>query len=362
MERARLLIEQAETLGEPPEDPLLLYSVIYGVWVANYIAFNGDVCRDVAARFLALAEKQGTTIPLMIGHRITGVTLVSTGDFVESRVHLDRAFALYDPTEHRVPATRFGQDPGVTILSFRSWVRWFLGYPEAALMDADHALREIGQAATLMMALTCIGFHHRLSRNYVRAQSLLEELDTLAEAKGAAYWKATGTVLRGELFALTGKASVAAQTLPAGLTATRSTGATLYFPTYLSSLARAYEELGKFNDARRCIDEALTAVEATEERMLEAEINRVAGEIALASPEHDAAKAETYFERALAVARQQQAKSWELRATMSRARLWRDQGKSQQARELLAPVYGWFTEGFDTLDLKEAKALLSELA
>jgi predicted ATPase len=364
VEQARLLIEQAQGVGEPPEDPLLLYSVLYGVWVANYIAFNGDVCRDVAARFLALSEKQGTTIPLMIGHRITGTTLVSTGDFVESRAHLDRAFALYDPTEHHVLATRFGQDPGVTTLSFRSWVLWFLGYPEAALIDADHALtgaRQIGQAATLMMALTCIGFHHRLSRNYARAQSLLEELDALADAKGAAYWKATGTVLRGELFALIGEASIAVQMLPAGLTAIRSTGATLYLPTFLSSLAIAYADLGRFDDAWRSIDEALTAVHATKERMLDAEINRIVGEIALKSQVPDAAKAQTYFEHALAVARQQQAKSWELRAAMSMARLWRDQGRPQQARELLAPVYGWFTEGFDTRDLKEAKALLEEL-
>ena len=127
-------------------------------------------------------------------------------------------------------------------------------------------------------------------------------------------------------------------------------------------LAKAYAELGQFDDAWRYIGEAINAVQVTKERWCEAEVNRVAGEIALKSPEPDAAKAEEYFERALAVARQQQAKSWELRAAMSMARLWRDQGKLQQARELLAPVYGWFTEGFDTRDLKEAKALLEELA
>ena len=131
---------------------------------------------------------------------------------------------------------------------------------------------------------------------------------------------------------------------------------------YLPSLAKAYAELGQFDDAWRCIGEAMTAIETTKERWCEAEVNRIAGEIALKSPEPDAAKAEAYFERALAVARQQQAKSWELRAAMSMARLWRDQGKRDEARELLAPVYGWFTEGFDTLDLKEAKALLEELA
>ena len=135
----------------------------------------------------------------------------------------------------------------------------------------------------------------------------------------------------------------------------------MWMPMYLSNLATAYAELGQFDDAWRCIGEALTAMETTKEKWWSAEINRVAGEIALLSPEPDAAKAEAYFERALAVARQQQAKSWELRAVMSMARLWRSQGKAQQARELLAPVYGWFTEGFDTLDLKEAKALLNKL-
>ena len=132
-------------------------------------------------------------------------------------------------------------------------------------------------------------------------------------------------------------------------------------PTGLSYLAHAYAELGQFDDAWRCIGEALTAVETTKERWCEADVHRIAGEIALLSPEPDMAKAEAYFERALAVARAQQAKSWGLRAAMSMARLWRDQGKPQQARALLAPVYGWFTEGFDTLDLKEAKALLDEL-
>ena len=129
----------------------------------------------------------------------------------------------------------------------------------------------------------------------------------------------------------------------------------------LSYLASAYAELGRFHDARRCLGQAMTTMETTEERLYEAEIYRMAGEIALKSPERDQAKAQDYFDHALTVARQQQAKSWELRAAMSMARLWRDQGKRDEARELLAPVYGWFTEGFDTLDLKEAKALLDEL-
>jgi predicted ATPase len=126
-------------------------------------------------------------------------------------------------------------------------------------------------------------------------------------------------------------------------------------------LAAAHAELAQFDDAWRCLGDATTAIETTKESWYEAEVNRIAGEVALGSPDPDATRAQAYFERALAVARAQQAKSWELRAAMSLARLWRYQGKRDEARDLLAPIYGWFTEGFDTLDLKEAKALLGEL-
>ena len=145
------------------------------------------------------------------------------------------------------------------------------------------------------------------------------------------------------------------------MTSLRSTGATLYEPWHLWHLAIAYAELGQPDDARSCIDDAIDKVERSKEKWCEAEVHRIAGKIALKSLAPDTEKAEKYFDRALAVARQQQAKSWELRAAMSMARLWRDQGKPQQAHDLLAPVYGWFTEGFDTCDLKEAKALLDEL-
>jgi predicted ATPase len=136
----------------------------------------------------------------------------------------------------------------------------------------------------------------------------------------------------------------------------------LFMPWYLSDLAMSYAELAQFDEARRCISEGVTAIETSEERWYEAEFNRIAGEIVLRAPEPDTAKAKAYFECALVIACAQQAKSWELRAAMSMARLWRDQGKRDAARDLLAPVYNWFTEGFDTLDLKEAKALLDELS
>jgi predicted ATPase len=363
VERARLLIDQAEALGEPPEDPLLLFSVLFGFWVANYVAFNGEVVCELAAQFLALAQKQEATVPLMIGHGLMGTSLVLTADVAQGRAHCDQAIALYNAAEHRPLAARFGQDVRVANLSYRSLALWVLGYPEAALADTDQAIsdaRDTGQAATLMFALGHAPLALLWSGNYVAAAMAIEEVIALSDEKGALVWNVAGKLNQGWLFALTGKAADAVQTINSGITAWRSIGSKLWMPNYLSYSARAYAEIGQLNDAWRCIGEAMMAVETTKEGLWEAEIHRMAGEIARKS-EADALKAEKYFERALAVARKQQAKSWELRAAMSMARLWRDQGKQQQARELLAPVYSWFTEGFDTRDLKEAKMLLDEL-
>ena len=294
--------------------------------------------------------------------------LTLTGDVLDGKEHYDRALAIYDPAEHRPLTTGSGRDIRVALLASRSGCAWLLGYPAAARSDAERAIknaREIGHDNTLLEALWRAGYHHILCGDYTAANAALDELIGLADERGAPYWKALGTAVRGWLFALTGKASDAVRAITSGMSgiaSLRSTGATFYEPQHLQYLAIAYAELGQFDDAWRCIDDAIDKKEKSKEKWGEAEVHRIAGEIAVNSPEPNAAKAEAYFERALAVARQQQAKSWELRASMSLARLWRDQGKVQQARELLAPVYGWFAEGFDTRDLKEAKALLEQLA
>ena len=240
-----------------------------------------------------------------------------------------------------------------------------LGYPDAALADADQVVkeaREIGHAASLMIALYYAPATYLLCGRYQAASAAINELIALADEKTSMQWKGAGMFVRSWLVALTGTAADAVPAITAGLTAYRSTGATAWTPSYLSYLAKAYAELGQFNEAWRCIGEATTMIETTGERWWEADVRRRAGEIALISPQPDAAKALACFEHALAVARAQQAKSWELRAAMSIARLYRDQGKRQEARDLLAPVYSWFSEGFDTLDLKEARILLDELA
>jgi len=291
--------------------------------------------------------------------------LALTGNPVGGKEHYDRALAIYDPAKDRPVMTRSGRDVGVSLLSSRASCLYNLGYHTASRNDAERAVknaRETGQASTLLFALQQAGFLHTLWGNYAAATALADELIAVADERGTPVWKALGTALRGEIFALTGRASDAVRAITAGITLLRSTGATLYEPRRLWFLAIAYADLGQLDDARHCIEDAIEKVESSKEKWFEAEVHRIAGEIALKSPTPNLEKAEAYFDRALAVARQQQAKSYELRAAMSIARLWRSQGKPRQARELLAPVYGWFTEGFDTRDLKEAKALLDELA
>jgi class 3 adenylate cyclase/predicted ATPase len=363
-ERARLLIEQAEERGEPPEDPLLLFSVLYGFWVVNTLALKGDVSREIATHFLTLAEKQKTTAPRMIGHRLMGHSLLLTGDPLEGRGHYDKGISLYDPTEHRPLATRFGQDVRVSMLGYRSLAVWILGYPQAAFADAERALedaREIGQAHSIMFALGVGAWARIFCGMYGNTEPLLDELIALADEKGAPYMKSMGLMHQGLVLALNGNASAAVQMITSGINASRATGATLWTPLLLAFLASCHASLGQFVDAWRCLDEAMAGVAATKEGWFEAEVSRIAGEIALMEHKQQAAKGESFFNRALELARKQKGKSWELRAAMSMARLWRDQGKRQEAHDLLAPVYGWFTEGFDTLDLKEAKALLEQL-
>ena len=300
-ERARVLIEQAEALGEPPDDPLLLFSVLFSFWTTSFVAFKGDALRELASQFLALAEKQTATVPLMIGHRMMG-SVLHTGAFAEGRAHLDRAIALYDPAEHRPLATRFGQDIRVAALSYRSWALWMLGYPDAALADTSHALAGRARDRPSRHSDVCARprvVDHIQCGNYETANAEADELVALAHEKGTSFWKALGMSMQGCVLAVTGKPADAVRMITSGITALRSTGSTLWMPLYLPYLARAYAELGEFDDAWRCIDEAVTAAETTNERWHEADVHRLAGEIALLSPEPDVAKAERYFERAL---------------------------------------------------------------
>jgi class 3 adenylate cyclase/predicted ATPase len=365
VDRARHLMERAEELGESPEDPLLLFSVLYGLWVASLVGFNGDVARELAVQFLALAEAQSATGPLVMAHRQMGLSLLHNGEIAEGRGHLDRAITFYDPVEHRHLATRFGQDIGASSLAWRSLALLLLGYPEAALADTERALkiaRDSTHTATLTYVLNFSLLQHIHCGHLEIANALLDEFNILKDQIGSMSWNGWALALRGCVLALSGKAAEAVQDLTSGIAANRSTGNTMWTPLFLSYLAQANADVGQFDAAWTNIHEAISEVETTKESWCEAEINRGAGEIALMGTKPDVVKAEAYFAKALEVARKQQAKSWELRAAMSAARLLSARGGREPARDILAPVFGWFTQGFDTADLRGAKLLLEELA
>ena len=363
--RARTLIEQAEARGEAPEDPFLLFSVLYSFWVANFNGFHASTVSQLAAQFLKRAEEKKEATLQMLGQRLVGVSQATIGNLAEALIQFDRAIASYNPAEHRQLSARFGQDIRVAALCYRSWIRWMLGYPEAALADAKRAVaeaREVGQGVPLMYSLYFTSYAFIHCGDYQAADAQLDELIPLATEKNAAQWRGGGMMHRGCIQALTGKAPDAIAMIPTGIAAWKSSGSIVFVPWYVAHIARARADLGQFDEAWRHIDEALKAVEITGETWCESDIHRVAGEVALLAPTPDFGNAKAHFVRALAVAREQQAKSWELRAATSLATLLRDQGDYDNARKLLAPVYGCFSEGFETLDLKRAKALLGELA
>jgi predicted ATPase len=285
-----------------------------------------------------------------------------TGDIAAGRAYFDRGITLPDPIDSPM-VTNISADAKVVMLGFRSVALWLLGYPDAALADADQALgraREMTPVGTLMHTLSWTIVLRILCGQFVTASTLVDELIALADEKATLFWRAWGMMNRGWLLTLTGKPSDAVPWIISGIGAWRSTGATMCVPFYSSCLATAYAQLGRFEEAQDAIGDAIATIETTKERWFEAEIHRVAGAIALKSQEIGT-RAEVCFKLALTVARAQQAKSWELRVAISLAQLWHDQIRDDEARDLLAPVYGWFTEGFDTLDLKQAKTLLNVL-
>jgi predicted ATPase len=300
IERARLLIEQAEAFGESPEDPLILFEVLHGAALSSLMAFNAKSISDLVGQFLALAERQGHTMPLVVGHRLMGSVLHFAGDFTSARAQYERSLALYDAGEHRILAIRFGQDSRATSLYLQAAGLWILGYPALALVEMDRALREareIGQASTLMPTLANAIVHFSLCGDYAVSGSLLDELFALAKEKEAAFWQAAAILLRGCLLAVTGKPADAVEIVSSGLPIVRATGARLLLPWMLSQWAYACAQVGKYKDAWGRIDEAVTLIETTGQRSHEAEILRIAGDIALLEATPDAGKAEAHFNR-----------------------------------------------------------------
>jgi class 3 adenylate cyclase/predicted ATPase len=361
---ARSMVEQARSLGEQPQDPLLQFSVMYGQWVGSYVAIKADTMRERAAEILALAEKQSSSAPQLLGHRLMGTSLVMRGEFETALTHLNQATALYRPEEHRPLAARFSQDIGVSSLAFRSWTQWHLGHPDAALTDVAQLLgeaRELAQVPTLIYALFHVAVPEILCGKLPDAEDHISELMSLAERHGLLFWKSLGLFLQGWCLADSGQSVDAVRTLHGGFATYASTGSTLFTPIFRCVLARAYGQQGRFEEAIDTLSEALAITRRTNETWTEAELHRTAGELLTLSPRSAADAADEHFRESLAIARRQNARSYELRAATSFARVLLRRDRCDEARDILAPAYGWFTEGFGTRDLQEAKALLDDI-
>ena len=356
--RARALCQQ---LGEAPQ----LFPALFGLRLFYQQRAEFRSARELEEQLFRLAQHVEDPALLLVSHQALGTSAYWLGELARARAHLEQGIALYDPEQHRVLTFRAIQNPGVASLAFVGRVLWTLGFPDQALRRSDKALslaRELAHPFSLVYALSCAAVLHQLRREWPAAQARAEATMALAREQGFTLWLAMGTILQGWARAVQDHPGQGMAQLCQGLAAYRATGTTLAQSYLLGLLAEAYLKAGQAEEGLRVIAEALASVHDSAERCYEAELYRLQGELLLARPAEPHAEAAACFCQALAVARQQQAKSLELRAAMSLSRLWQQQGKPDEARALLAPIYGWFTEGFDTADLQEAKALLDELA
>jgi predicted ATPase len=287
------------------------------------------------------------------------------GEFLPAREQLEMGISLYDSERHRPLAFRYGgPDAGVYCLSHAAWTLWQLGYADQALKRGNEALalaQGLSHPFSLAFAGSFVGFLRQLRREARAAQEIAERAIALSAERGFTEFLAYATILRGWAMAGQGRNEEGIAQLQEGVAVIRATGAELGRPRHLCLLAEVCMGTGRLDDGLSALTEALAAADEHENRSYEAETHRLKGELLLKQDDFNAAEAQNCFQRAIEIARRQSAKSWELRATMSLARLLAKQGCRDEARTMLAEIYGWFTGGFDTADLMDAKALLDEL-
>ena len=341
-----------------------LFPVLRGLLLYYQARGQTQTAYRLGEQLLSLAQSQPEPAPLLLAHFMLGMVLFLRGELAAAHTHHTQALAVYNPQEHRTLALRYGLDLGVLARSYLAWELWQLGYPDQAMHHSQAALtlaQGVSHPQTLVYSLVWRAILHQHRREAPAAYEQAEAATTLATEQGFAYWLARGTVLHGWALAMQGQAEQGIAEMRQGLTADLATGAQVMQPYYLGLLAEAYGEGGHSEEGLPLLAEALAVMDTTELRYYGAELYRLKGALLLRQVVPDASQAEACFHQALDVARAQQARSLELRAAMSLARLWQQQDKHQDARDLIAPVYDWFTEGFDTADLQEAKALLKAL-
>jgi TOMM system kinase/cyclase fusion protein len=359
--RARELCQQ---VGETPQ----LFPVLWGLWRLYHSRGEYQRARALGEQLLSLAQQLHDAALLLEAHHALWATLFHTGEFASTRAHLEQGRALYDPHQHRSHALFYGgHDPGVCCLSHAAWSLWILGYPDQALQSMREALtlaHALAHRFSLANALRFATTLHQSRREPQAAHERGEACVVLADEQGFAEVLAEATIMRGWALAAQGQETEGMAQMRQGLAAYRASGTERQRPYYLALLAEACGSRGQTAEGLSLLAEALALVDKIGEHGWGGELHRLQGELLLAQAgeRQQMQEAEACLHQALDVACRQQAKSWELRAAMSLSRLWQYQGKRAEAYELLAPVYGWFTEGFDTADLQEAKALLEELS
>jgi class 3 adenylate cyclase/predicted ATPase len=357
--RARELCQQAE---ETPE----LFPVLWGMFLLYTSRAEHATARELGEQCLSLARRLDAPALLLEAHSALGASGFFLGQLSQAHAHLEQGMHIYDPQQHHALAFRYGNiDPGVSCLAFAGWTLWLLGYPEQALERANEVLtlaQNLEHPYTLARGLYYTTLVHQLRREWQMVSECADTAITVATAQQVAIVLAVGPIMRGWALAMQGHGAEGLTQLRQGLDAYRATGAAFQRPHFLGMLAEVHGSMGQPEVGLAALSEALALVETTGECYYEAELRRLKGALLLQHAAPEVSHAETCFQRALDIACRQEAKSLGLRAAMSLARLWQQQGKRTEARELLAPIYGWFTEGFDTADLQEAKALLEALA
>jgi predicted ATPase len=350
--RARELCRQVE---ETPQ----LFPVLFGLFRFYHVRVELQTAHELGEQLLHLAQQVGNPTFLLQAHMALALTSYSRGELTSARAHFEQGIALYDPQQQHAYPALFGHDPAVASHSFLAQVLWSLGYPDQALKESHESLalaEEIGQPFNLAWAQCFAAILHQHRREAQAARDRAEAAMALCIEHEFPQWLAMGRMVQGWALAEQGQREAGTLQIRQGLADWQATGAKLGLPAFLAPLVEQYVRLGQAEEGLSAVAEGLEAVEGHGEHWWESELHRLQGKLLLL--QGDEAEAEASFRKAIKLACRQQAKSLELRAAMSLSRLWQNQGKREETRQLLAEVYGWFTEGFDTPDLKEAKALL----